>query len=62
MVPALRRQKQADLCEFKASLIYKTESRTARAGYSETLSGKNRERETETETERQRQRETNLYP
>jgi hypothetical protein len=28
--PALRRQRQADLCEFKASLVYKASSRTAR--------------------------------
>ena len=27
---ALRRQKQADLCEFEASLIYRVSSRTAR--------------------------------
>jgi hypothetical protein len=27
----LRRQKQADLCEFEASLVYRVSSRTARA-------------------------------
>ena len=31
MIPALGRQKQADLCEFEASLVYKASSRTARA-------------------------------
>ena len=31
LIPALERQKQADLCEFKSSLIYKVSSRTARA-------------------------------
>jgi hypothetical protein len=31
LIPALRRQKQADLCEFEASLVYKMNSRTARA-------------------------------
>ena len=28
---ALRRQRQADLCEFKASLVYRASFRTARA-------------------------------
>ena len=27
-IPALRRQRQVDLCEFKASLIYRVSSRT----------------------------------
>jgi hypothetical protein len=31
LIPALGRQRQADLCEFEASLIYKESSRTARA-------------------------------
>ena len=31
MMPALRRQRQADLCEFKASLGYRASSRTVRA-------------------------------
>ena len=31
LLPALERQKQADLCEFKASLVYRESSRTARA-------------------------------
>ena len=30
LVPALRRQRQTDLCEFEASLAYKVSSRTAR--------------------------------
>jgi hypothetical protein len=30
LIQALRRQRQADLCEFKASLVYKVSSRTAR--------------------------------
>ena len=29
LIPALRRQRQVDLCEFEASLIYKESSRTA---------------------------------
>jgi hypothetical protein len=30
-MPALKRQKQEDLCKFEASLVYKVSSRTARA-------------------------------
>jgi hypothetical protein len=30
LIPALGRQKQEDLCEFKASLVFIVESRTAR--------------------------------
>ena len=30
VIPALRRQKQADLCEFEASLDYIVSSKTAR--------------------------------
>ena len=29
LIPALGRQRQVDLCEFKANLVYKTSSRTA---------------------------------
>ena len=28
LIPALRRQRQADLCEFEASLVYRASSRT----------------------------------
>ena len=31
LIPALGRQRQADLCEFEASLVYRESSRTARA-------------------------------
>jgi hypothetical protein len=31
LIPALRRPRQVDLCEFKVSLIYRVSSRTARA-------------------------------
>jgi len=31
LIPALGRQRQADLCEFGASLVYRESSRTARA-------------------------------
>jgi hypothetical protein len=29
LIPALRRQRQANLCEFKANLVYRGSSRTA---------------------------------
>ena len=28
LIPAIRRQRQADLCEFKANLVYRASSRT----------------------------------
>ena len=31
LIPVLRRQRQVDICKFKASLVYKVSSRTARA-------------------------------
>jgi hypothetical protein len=31
LIPSLGRQRQADLCEFKASLVYRVSSRTVRA-------------------------------
>ena len=31
LTPAFRRQRQPDLCEFEASLVYKVSFRTARA-------------------------------
>jgi hypothetical protein len=31
LIRALRRQRQADLCEFKVSLLYRVTSRTARS-------------------------------
>ena len=30
LIPALRKQRQVDFCEFKASLVYRVSSRTAR--------------------------------
>jgi hypothetical protein len=30
LIPALERQRQADLCEFEASLVYRANSRTVR--------------------------------
>jgi hypothetical protein len=31
LIPTLRRQRQADFCEFEASLVYKSNSRKVRA-------------------------------
>ena len=31
LIPALKRQRQADLCEFEARLVYRGNSRTVRA-------------------------------
>jgi hypothetical protein len=31
LIPALGRQRQAELCEFEVSLVYRARSRTARA-------------------------------
>ena len=41
LIPALRRQRQEDLCEFKACLVYRASSRTAKAVTQRTLSWKN---------------------
>ena len=38
LILALGRQRQADLCEFEASLVYRVSSRTARMLHSETVS------------------------
>jgi hypothetical protein len=35
--PALRRQRQVDLCEFKVSLVYRVSSRTCRATHRNSL-------------------------
>jgi hypothetical protein len=38
LIPALRRQRQVDLCEFQAILVYRESSRTARLLGRKTLS------------------------
>jgi glucose-6-phosphate 1-dehydrogenase len=37
-VPALWRQRQSDLCEFKASVVHKASSKTTKAAHTQTLS------------------------
>jgi hypothetical protein len=39
LIPALRRQKQMDLCKFEASLVYRVSSRTARATQRDPVGG-----------------------
>jgi hypothetical protein len=43
LIPACRRQRQVDLCEFEASLAYETSSRKAIATHRETLSWKTKQ-------------------
>ena len=42
MIPALRRQRQAECNEFKASLVYRVSSRTARVTQRNPVSKKNK--------------------
>jgi len=41
LIPALRRQRQVELCEFEASLVYRVSSRTARAAHRHPVSKTN---------------------
>ena len=43
LIPALRRQRQADLCEFEASLVYKSQFQDRLQSYRETLSRKTKQ-------------------
>ena len=45
LIPALGRQRQIDLCEFEASLVYKASSRTARAVTTKNPVSKNKTKE-----------------
>ena len=44
LIPAHARQRQADLSEFEASLVYKASSRTARAVYRNPVSKSKKEK------------------
>jgi hypothetical protein len=50
LIPALRRQRQVNLSEFKANLVYRVSSRIQ--GYTEITAKRQRERERERERER----------
>jgi hypothetical protein len=64
LISAFRRQRQAELCEFKVNLVYKMSSRTARATKRNPVlkkKNKNKKRERErkrTEKEKQKRKET----
>ena len=51
MTPALRRQRQAYLCEFKASLVYRISSRTAWATQRNPVS-KSKNKQTDRKTDK----------
>lgn len=51
--PSTRRQRQADVREFKASLVYLVSSRLARATYRDPVSEKANKRRRKREKERQ---------
>jgi hypothetical protein len=36
LIPALRKQRQVDLCEFEANVVYRVSSRTTRATWRST--------------------------
>ena len=57
LVPALRRQRQENLCEFEASLAYKASSRTARTTQKNPVSKTNKQNKT-----KQKQRTTDQKP
>jgi len=42
LIPALRRERQADLCEFEASLVYRVSCRTDRDTQRNLVSNNNR--------------------
>ena len=42
LIPALRRQRQVDFCEFDSSLVYRVHSRKVRATHIETLFPQNK--------------------
>ena len=65
LIPVLRRQRRADLCEFKVSLLYKVSSRSARAVTQRDLVSKNKtnkkkERKKERKRERKKERKSSM--
>ena len=58
MIPALGRQRQADLCEFETSLVYRASSMTgSKATQRNSVSKIQKEREKERKKERKKERE-----
>ena len=54
LIPALRRQKQVNLSEFKARLFYKASPRTARTITQRNPVSKNKTKQTKTERKREK--------
>ena len=52
--PALGTQRQVDLCEFKASVMYKASSRTVRATHRNPVSGKTNKNKRERKKKKKR--------
>jgi hypothetical protein len=55
LIPALRRQRLVDFCEFKASLVYTVSSKTANALKRDLVSKKEKEIKTKKKKERERE-------
>jgi hypothetical protein len=53
VIPALRRQRQVDLCKFKASLVYRVSSRTARATQKNPVSTNTKQNKTKQQQQQQ---------
>ena len=53
MIPALRRQKQAGLCEFEACLVYRVSSKIAKDAQRNPVSKKERRARVPVATQRQ---------
>ena len=45
LIPAPRKQRQMDVCEFEASLFYRVSSRTAKNTYRDAVSKQNKTKE-----------------
>jgi hypothetical protein len=55
---ALGRQKHAELCEFKASLVYRASSRTAKAPQRNPVSKQNKTKQNKTKKNKTKQNKT----
>jgi hypothetical protein len=57
LIPALGGQRQVDLYEFKASLVYKSGSKTARGTWRDPVSNRQIDGKTDRQTDRQTESE-----
>jgi hypothetical protein len=60
LISALKRQRLGHLCEFKASLVYRENSRTDRAIQRNPVSGKQKQNKTKQKTTTNKNREREL--